>query len=202
MKGYDVYQHYIAIKSHFSDNSYNYFRYNGKIKTSYQAYDRRNDKRFFELVGQKIRTKEVVPFLVANFVHNDDLWIGNLIENYDDAHQVFVSWKKRMNHLYQNYEEDLTNIVEFIAEKEIDIKDVFCYNDGHPLIFKFLVQEMIEKETFIMLDDVIHFLPLLDKKIHDIVWKSEIGRINKYRRFITYDDTKVSDITRYILLPQ
>lgn len=200
MDGYDVYKHYIALKTYFA-GKFDYFRYNGKLNTPYHAYDRRNDKRFFEVVGTKIRSKEVVPFLVANFVHNDDLWIGNLIENYDEAHQVFVSWKKRMNFLYQNYEDDLNNIVDFITEKEIDIQDVFCYNDGHPLIFKFLVQEMIEKETFILLDDVIHFLPKLDKKIHDIVWETEIGRINKYRRFIVYDKSKVSKTTQYILLP-
>jgi hypothetical protein len=199
--GYKVYQSYIALKAHFQEGRYDWFKYNGKIKTNYQSYERRNDKYFFEAVGRKISNKDVVPFLVANIINDDNVWIGDLIEDYDKAHKIFAKWKKKMLSLYQVYAEDLENINDFLKDKKLDINELFVYNSGHPLIFRFMIQEMIEKETFILLDDLIHFIPKMDKKINDIIWKDEINRINRYRHFIKYDESKVRSITKSILLP-
>lgn len=201
MNGYEVYQQYIALKSHFSENPYDYFKYNGKIKTTVEAFEKRRDKLFFEAVARKVATTNVVPFLVANMIADNDVWIGALIENYEQARNTFTDWKKKLGQLYKVYEEDLINIKEFLDEKSLDKRELFVYNGTHPLIFRFMIQGMIEKETFILLDDLLGFVPVLDKKIDDIVWKEEISRINSYRRFIHYDKSKVSSITKSILIP-
>lgn len=199
MTGYDVYKSYVAIKLHFQ-GKFDYFKYHGKVKTTHQQYEKRHDRSFFEVVSNKLRDEEVAPFFVANFLKNDNQWIGEMIYNFDSARQTYLDWKKKMLSLYKVYEEDLTNVKEFLDEKSLDKNELFMYNDGHPLIFRFMIQGMIEKETFILLDDMIHFIDRIRIK-NDFIWKNEISHINRYRQFIQYDASKVKNITLSILIP-
>lgn len=204
MNGYQTYQQYIALKAHFGGN-YDYFKYNGKIKSANEtAYAKRNDKHFFELVGRKVEHDDVIPFLVANFIKDDDIWVGKLIENYEEARETFVEWKKKLSSLYVMFQEDINNIVAFLDEKSLDKNELFRYTThSHPLIFRFLIEKMIEPETFILLDDALNFVSVLDKHYkNDIIWTMHINKINKFRRFIIYDKSKVSNIIVSKFKPQ
>lgn len=194
--GYEVYKHYVALKAHFK-GTFDYIKYKGKIKRSFSDYDRRNDQGWFEAIARKVDSKEVVPFLVANIMNNDDIWIGDMLEDFEGSRQIFVKWKKQMVWLYKNYEEDLINICEFAEQKDLAIQDLFMYNRGiHPLIFRFMLEGMIEKETFIILDNIIHFIEVNDKHLKgDIIWDRQITKLTQYKPFVIYDWDKCEQIT-------
>ena len=80
MNGYDLYCTYQAIKLHFSTEQYNFFHYDGKTRVSIDAFQKRRDKFLFHSLARKYRDDEMVPFLVANFVHSDDNWTKSLLE--------------------------------------------------------------------------------------------------------------------------
>lgn len=59
-----------------------------------------------------------------------------------------------------------------------------------------MLEGIIDRETFILLDDVINFIPALDDKYKgDIIWDKEIKLINNYRPFIRYDLKRVEGLT-------
>lgn len=203
MTGYEVYQIYIAVKFHFG-GQFDYFKYNGQVKTKHESYLKRRDKVFFEKVGKKVYDKAIVAFMVANFAEDSEMWIGEFIDDFDMANDRYLKWRIRLNQLYQNYENDLDNIISFCDEKGLAIQDLFVYNPSkHPIIFRFMMEEIIDKETFILLDHVIGFIKPLTKKYgDDLIWTKQINRINKYAPFIRFDSKRVKVLSNKLRSPQ
>jgi hypothetical protein len=48
MSAFEVYKDYLALKNHFSNKNYDYFKYKGKVRTSIDSFNKRKDKIFFE----------------------------------------------------------------------------------------------------------------------------------------------------------
>ena len=47
MDGFDVYKIYLAIKLHFTSESYDYFKHNGKTTARLATFTKRRDRYFF-----------------------------------------------------------------------------------------------------------------------------------------------------------
>lgn len=197
LTGFQVYKYYVGLKSHF-EGKYDFIKYGGKTKVSIGSYESRNDRVMFERIANKVASNEIVPFLVANIMSGDNLWIGDITSDFDKAKDAFNKWHKKMVWLYKNYEDDLDNICRFVEEKNLAIKDLFMYNNGnHPAIFRFMLEGMIEKETFIILDDIIGFVELNNKYLKgDIIWDNEIAKLHQYKPFIMYDKGRCENITK------
>ena len=127
MEPYEAYVKYLALKSHFSDKNYDFFKYNGKVKAWRTTFESRKDKYFFYKLSKK---KDPVEYLVANFVGSDDFYIGNIREDKSD--EVYMDWKKRIESLTYTFKSDLSKMKEDFKElvkkefpktaKQIDIK--------------------------------------------------------------------------------
>ena len=81
---FETYQHYLSLKNHFTNPKYDFFKYGAKTRSSVTSFNKRTDKYWFEKTSRKYSDKEVVDFLVSNFVETDspgNLWIGQII-NY------------------------------------------------------------------------------------------------------------------------
>ena len=78
---YETFQLYNALKLHFTGN-YDFFKYNGKSNVSVDSFERRKDKYHFYKLSRKYPNKEEMKnFLVANFVENDQMWVGDLLND-------------------------------------------------------------------------------------------------------------------------
>ena len=53
--GYEAYKKYLAIKLHFTKDRYDYFKFNGQTKASYESFIQRNDKYFFIKTARKLQ---------------------------------------------------------------------------------------------------------------------------------------------------
>ena len=72
MTGYEAYGLYESLKLHFSKDSYDFFKYNGKTNISLNTFDNRKDKYHFHKLSRKFSDKDVlINFLVANFILDD-----------------------------------------------------------------------------------------------------------------------------------
>ena len=47
MSPFEAYKLYTAIKNHFTTESYDYFKYNGKVRASEHTFETRKDKYMF-----------------------------------------------------------------------------------------------------------------------------------------------------------
>jgi hypothetical protein len=69
---FETYQHYLSLKNHFTNPKYDFFKYGAKTRASITSFNKRRDKYFFERTSRKYSDKEVVDFLVSNFVAADN----------------------------------------------------------------------------------------------------------------------------------
>ena len=74
---FDAYQKYLAIKLHFSQPSYDYFKYHGKTNARKDKFDLRQDRFFFHKLSKK---ENLELYLACNFMENPELWAGQLLE--------------------------------------------------------------------------------------------------------------------------
>jgi hypothetical protein len=74
-------------------------------------------------------------------------------------------------------------------------------DDGqYPLLLKNVMYNTIAIETLVILNDIMNFFPMWDKKISDtIVWPSMRKKFLKYTPFIDYDKNKFKSILKEIL---
>ena len=195
MNGYDLYCTYQAIKLHFSSESYNFFHYDGKTRVSIDAFQKRRDKFLFHRLARKYRDDEMVPFLVANFVHSDDNWTKSLLE--DEAEETYRDWKRTTDSMSKIYVEDLQKI----ATKET-FNDLFKVEDGQfPKLLVHFLQKDVTIETMVILNNIFDFIRIWDKKISDdIIYPKVSRKIRKYGAFLNVNVDKYKILTKETLL--
>ena len=195
MNGYDLYCTYQAIKLHFTSESYNFFHYDGKTRVSVDAFQKRRDKFLFHRLARKYRDDEMVPFLVANFVHSDDNWTRSLLE--EEAEQTYREWKRTTDSMTKVYVEDLQKI----ATKET-FNDLFKIDNGQfPKLLTLFLQKEVTIETMVILNNIFGFIKIWDKKISDdIIYPKVSRKIRKYGSFLNVNVDKYKSLTKETLL--
>lgn len=195
MNGYDLYGLYQSIKLHFTSEKYNFFQYDGKTRISVDAFQKRRDKFLFHRLARKYRDEEMVPFLVANFIHSDDNWTKSLLE--EEAEEAYRDWRRRTESMTKIYADDLQKI----ATKET-FNDLFKVEDGqHPKLLVHFLQKDITIETLVILNNIFDFLKIWDKKItDDIIYPKISRRVRKYGAFLNVNVEKYKLLTKETLL--
>jgi len=195
VNGYDLYGLYQAIKLHFSSEKYNFFQYDGKTRISVDAFQKRRDKFLFHRLARKYRDDEMVPFLVANFVHSDDNWTKSLLE--EEAEETYRNWKRITDSMSKVYVEDLQKI----ATKE-SFNDLFKVEDGQfPKLLVAFLQKDITIETLVILNNIFNFIQIWDKRISDdIIYPKVSRKVRKYGAFLAVNVDKYKKLTKETLL--
>jgi hypothetical protein len=196
MNGYDLFGLYQAIKLHFNAERYNFFQYDGKTRVSIDAFQKRRDKFLFHRLARKYRDEEMVPFLVANFVHSDDNWTKSLLE--EEAEQTYRDWKRRTDSMTKIYEDDLRKI----CPEPKQFNKLFEVEDGQfPKLLVLFMQNDVTLETMVILNNIFNFIPIWDKKISDDIIYPKISRkIRKYGSFLNVNVDKYKNLTKKTLL--
>jgi len=196
MNGYDLYCIYQAIKLHFTSESYNFFQYDGKTRVSVDAFQKRRDKFLFHRLARKYRDDEMVPFLVANFVHSDDNWTKSLLE--DQAEETYRDWKRTTDSMTKVYLEDLQKICPDPKE----FNNLFKVEDGQfPKLLVAFLQKDVTIETLVILNNIFNFIQIWDKKISDdIIYPKVSRKVRKYGSFLNVNVDKYKLLTKETLL--
>lgn len=196
MTPFDVYKTYLALKNHFTKDSYDYHKYCGKSRATLQSFYKRKDRYWFEKLSRQKNDQEVVNFFVSNFVSCDDpqsLWIGEIIR---EGESRYNNWEKKKQSLSYHFKDQVSSIFNKSNFDEM----FFVDGSSHPQILKQHLQNNISLETFIILDKIFGFVKVFDKKLHDPVWKFVSSRIKKYSSFLNIDIFKYRKILKECVL--
>ena len=61
--GFSVFKTYLAIKLHFSSDTYDYFKYEGKVNCKLETFTKRNDRYFFHKLSTKYKPTEIINYI-------------------------------------------------------------------------------------------------------------------------------------------
>lgn len=185
MTAFESYKMYVALKLHFTTDSYDFFKFNGKTKATEENFQKRKDRYFFKKLVNKHKECEVLPYFVANFVSDPSNWIGTMIRT--DGDDTYQDWKKRMESLHYTFSED----VDFLLSEVHEFDDLFKVDGAHPPLLKFLLGKRISMETFVIMNQILDFIPRFDRMITEqIIWKDVRRTALKYSPFLTPDIVK------------
>ena len=189
--GFAAFAMFNAIKLHFTSDSYDYFKYNGKTNVSKQTFTTRKDKYQFYKLSRKYDVVTLRDYYVANFLEDDVQWVGDIIG--PDGEENYTKWCKRIQSLTYTFENDIIYLFDSIDGAEFwSMEDYFKPIDGGwPMLITKMMQKKISLETVCILVDILGCMPMWEKQItDDIIWPANHRLIKKYTPFIQYDKVK------------
>jgi hypothetical protein len=196
MTAYEVFCLYQSLKLHFTQQSYDYFKYQGKSKVTIDSFEVRKDKWHFSKLSRKFTNKEeCVSFLVANFLEDEKVWIGSLLT--EEADIIYKKRQKVIQSLSYSFENDCIRLFENNENPNGLLK---VTNGDHPILLKKTMRKEIEIETVCILNMILNFLPNWQTKINDtIIWPIWQTKILKYAAFLPQDVVKYKLLLKKVL---
>jgi hypothetical protein len=185
-ESFSWYVKYLAMKKHFTTDGYDYHKYNGKIKASYDKFRTRNDAYFFEKLSNR---EDPQSLMLANMIVKPNVWIREIVE--DEGEERYQDWQRKVQALGRIFTIDLENLDDNYQA------NFSVINGQHPLIMTMYMQKKISLETLTILASISNIFPYWEKEIVDkIVARDIIRLIKKYRPFLEIDEKKFKNIVK------
>lgn len=189
---FEAYSMFQAMKLHFTSDSYDYFKYHGKVKTTLEQFNGKKDKYFYHRLCRRYDADEIQNFLLANMLAGDPKWVGNFLDDEADAH-----YKQHVAHI-QSLTYQFKNELQELFENVDDLADLFkLENNGYHKLFNETMNGTISRETAMIIDDVTNCFSKFDTKLKgDFLWDKFYFKCRKYRPFLSYDKEKIKTILK------
>jgi hypothetical protein len=191
--GFKAYKYYIAIKLHFSKDSFDVFKNRGAVKGTREAFSARNDRYMFEKLARKYPVdKEIIQYFVANFAYGSD----SVVYSQEEAESNLLEWTRRKESITKIFSDDCGTILMDAYKKKLKEESIINFTSNqYPSILTLYLGKQITLETLRILDD---FNPVVDNWKNNssmlLLWENEIRRVEKARGFVKYDAQRVQSI--------
>ena len=187
--GFDVFKIWLGVKLHFTTNTYDYIQYAGKVNCKLETFTKRNDRYFFHKLSKKYNAEQALDFFVANFLHNDKKWIGDLART--DGQDIYLAHRKYKDAFGYNFRSECNIVRDYMGNNNRTFDNLFAVVGGqHPPFFKLLLSKRISYETFSVFETLLGFIERWDRQIVEkVVWKEYSKRIKKFLPFQSFNRT-------------
>ena len=198
--GFEVFKLYLAIKLHFTTDTYNYEEYEGKVNCKLETFTKRNDRYFFHKLSKQYDRDNIVDFFVANFIHNNKKWVGNLLQN--DGRDIYLDFKKRKESFGYHFRSDLVAVRNDFDNRGLSFDDGFlCSRGQHPRLLRLLIQKRASFQTIVALNYFLSFTKNWDKEItENVVWPKISSTIAKLKPFVKFNTTECKLIMKEVFI--
>jgi len=188
--GYSAFALYNSLKLHFSSPSYDYFKYHGKTNVSESSFMKRKDKYSFYKLSRKHNLEELKNYYVSNFLETDVKWVGDIAGL--EGEETYRKWQTRNQRLTYQFEQDIIYLFN-----KYELKDILSVSGSYPKLLEEMMQKNVMIETVVILNDMMNFFPMWQKKINDdIIWPNWKLKLEKYAPFLYYDKAKFKAIVK------
>lgn len=161
---------------HFTVESYDYFKYHGKLNNiSYPKFEKRNDRHFFDRIRKSFNydIEKITQYIIANFV-NDKTYVSD----FDD--ESYFKWSGNIQATDYNLKQLLKNYN--ITQENVSYKES---KGDYPLLFDLLLKKKMNLESFIMLDNKFNFLDTYGSIMPEpYLWEKYKLKCEKYKPFM------------------
>lgn len=189
MTGYEAFCFYNSLKMHFTSDSYDYFKYQGKTRISVDAFENRKDKYYFYKLSRRNAKEDYIEFLVSNFVYDENVWVGTLLT--EEALMIHRSRIKVIESLTYTVNEDFSKLADNVSNPN----DLLMVNGEYPKLLTMMLQQDIRIETVCIMNSLMNFFPMWNKRITDTIrWPQIRKKCLKYTPFIQFDRCKMKTL--------
>lgn len=189
-EGLRAYNTYMALKLHFTTESYDYFKFAGKVKSiTENKLKIRKDYLILRTLERRYKDN-LADFIVANMIDAKLGWSGDLTSVH--AEKKYLEWQRRLQSLSYILKTELSGV---------EFKGLTKVSEGeHPRLLKLYIQGKVSPETMIALDSILGFIDKWDKEISDpIVWPEYSRFLRKYKPFVPCKKTEIKAIVASLL---
>ena len=198
--GFDVYNTYLAVKLHFTSDTYDYYKYDGKVNAKLDTFTKRKDRYFFHKLSTRYGQDNILDFFVANFLTDSKRWIGNLLQN--DGRDVYLDFKKRKEAFAYHFRQDCGTISSDFSRRSLSFNDGFSVPNGqHPRMLRLLIQRKVSYQTAVVLNHFLNFTKNWDKEITEkVVWPEISLKVTRVKPFVNFNATECKLIMKEIFV--
>jgi len=185
-KAFEVYKTHLALKRHFTSD-YDYFKYKGVVRCSRKSFESRNDGYYYFKLSKR---KDWFDYMLANMVHDPKIWIGRLV-NADESNHIYLDFVRRTESLTYLFKSDLNKLDPNFN------KNFQVINGEYPHFLELYKSQQVLMETYIILDDLVNFSAMWNRKISDtIIYPSINRKCQKFKPFLqqAYDRQAMKDL--------
>lgn len=192
LTAFDTYIMYLALRQHFERDSYDYFKFKGKVKATQDSFMNRKDRFYFQKLSRLHDETEMRGFFVCNILRGKK-WIGDFLE--EDAETNYTDYQRRIQSLSYTFTNDLDTLFAHNGTKSAF---KLSSNRQFTTVIEFLIDGSISPETFTILNKYIGFSSVYDEKLgkDSFLWKDIRNVALKYHSFLEYDKTKFKNILK------
>lgn len=190
LSAFDTYGLFLALKNHFTQPSYDFFKYNGKTNASPDSFMARRDRFQFQKLSRKVDSDNMKDFIIANLLAGKT-WVGDFLE--DDANDNFTTYIKRK----QSFSYVFANELDKLFDESQPDTAFKVKGSQTPPVLNCLINGTISPETFAILDRFIGFSKVFDDKLGDnYIWSKYRNTVVKLYPFLEFDQKKLSRILK------
>ena len=181
---------YHGMYLHFT-GSYDYFKYFGNATwgtiASMEKYFAKHEHQtgfswqrgFFASLGKKMTKEHDLIYYYLSQLTRGKNYPSEFLDDYYDEYRI------KMESFTLHLQRNMKVIVEYMKEYDLKFNELFeCDGINHPPILKLLLGEDISLETFTVLDIILGFTKIVDKKLIDPIWRDQKTLCYNYKPFL------------------
>ena len=196
MMPFDCYKTFLAMKSHFTKEAFDYQKFGNRLsKITLKSFYKRKDRFYFESMVRKYPDKDIENFFVSNFVAESDPLLVYMATIVKTGEKTYREWQKRIQSLSYVFKNEAEHLLD---GKKVD--DVFDCSKGHPPILKSHLAGKTSLESMIICDRILGYRNNFNKKMDDVVWNSVSMKMKKYSPFLNIDVFTYKKILKDLVL--
>jgi len=181
---------YHGMYLHFT-GSYDYFKYFGNapwgtiasMEKYFAKYEHQTgfswQRGFFTSLGKKMTKEHDLIYYYLSQLTRGKNYPTEFLDDYYDEYRI------KMESFSLHLQRNMKVVVEYMKEYDLKFNELFeCRGINHPPILKLLLGEDISLETFTVLDIILGFTKILDKKLIDPIWRDQRTLCYNYKPFL------------------
>ena len=189
-KTFKAWKTYHGMYLHFT-STYDYFKYFGNASwgtvTSMEKYFAKFEHQtgfswqrgFFTSLGKKFDIELDLIYYYLSQMTRSKMYPTEFLDDY------FDEYKNKMDSFSLHLQRNMKAVVEYMNEYDMKFNELFeCDGINHPPILKLLLGGDISLETFTVLDIILDFTKILDKKLIDPIWRDQKALCYNYKPFL------------------
>ena len=202
---YRAWKTYHGMYLHFT-GSYDYFKYFGNAPwgtiASMEKYFAKFEHQtgfswqrgFFTSLGKKMTKEHDLIYYYLSQLTRGKNYPSEFLDDYYDEYRI------KMESFTLHLQRNMKVIVEYMKEYDLKFNELFeCDGINHPPILKLLLGEDISLETFTVLDIILGFTNIVDKKLIDPIWRDQKTLCYNYKPFLEVNVDEKRRLIRKVL---